>query len=132
MKVVTVPVIVVALGLSTVSAGAFQETTIGGGTPPQATENGKAGVAPAAGAVGGKTNAPADLSIMTPAQRKASQSSESGWLRIPGLGELGVLPKMNFGLELLYGQGESREAVTKPQDAPLDELTIRGSVKHNF
>ena len=54
-------------------------------------------------------------------------------IRIPGLGKLGTLPKMDFGLELLYGAAEG-----KPQTenvVPLDEsgdLTIRGSVKHEF
>lgn len=51
-------------------------------------------------------------------------------VRIPGLGSLGVIPKLDFGLELLYGAAES-EVV---EEDPLgdDELTIRGSVKHKF
>ena len=53
-------------------------------------------------------------------------------VRIPGLGRLGVLPKMDFGLELLYGAAEPRAAeppATSPGD---DDLTIRGSLKHRF
>lgn len=37
---------------------------------------------------------------------------------------------MDFGLELLYGANDS-----KPQnepEQPAEDLTIRGSVKHNF
>lgn len=52
-------------------------------------------------------------------------------IRIPGLGKLGTLPKMDFGLELLYGAAEGKA----PQAPELDEnsdLTIRGSVKHKF
>ena len=49
---------------------------------------------------------------------------------IPGLGKLGVLPKMNFGLELLYGAAEASKVEEPPQEA--DGLTIRGSIKHKF
>lgn len=52
-------------------------------------------------------------------------------IRIPGLGKLGTLPKMDFGLELLYGAAEGKA----PQAPEIDEnsdLTIRGSVKHKF
>jgi hypothetical protein len=53
-------------------------------------------------------------------------------VRIPGLGRLGVLPKMDFGLELLYGAAEPR-AAEPPATSPADEeLTIRGSLKHRF
>jgi len=54
-------------------------------------------------------------------------------VRIPGLGKLGVLPKMDFGLELLYGANESSKA-QEPADQvpPSEDLTIRGTVKHNF
>ena len=53
-------------------------------------------------------------------------------IRIPGLGKLGVLPKMDFGLELLYGAAENQptQPVTSPN--PDDDLTVRGSVKHRF
>ena len=122
---VAVPVIAVVLGLSLGPAEAFQETTIGTGAQPQAkAAEQPAGQAPVTG--------PAGLAIMTPEQTKAAEKSDPGRLRIPGLGELGVLPKMNFGLELLYGQGETGEPAAKPQDAPIDDLMIRGSVKHNF
>jgi hypothetical protein len=53
-------------------------------------------------------------------------------IRIPGLGKLGTLPKMDFGLELLYGATENKGNIP---DSGLDEnqdLTIRGSVKHKF
>ncbi len=54
-------------------------------------------------------------------------------IRIPGLGRLGVLPKMDFGLELLYGAADGagsgqQEALPNPED----DLTVRGSVKHRF
>ncbi len=55
-------------------------------------------------------------------------------IRIPGLGKLGTLPKMDFGLELLYGAAEGKPA-QEPENQGLDsdqDLTIRGSVKHRF
>lgn len=60
--------------------------------------------------------------------------SESGTeVRIPGLGKLGVLPKMDFGLELLYGAaGENRATEPRPDTGSDDDLRIRGTVKHRF
>jgi hypothetical protein len=54
-------------------------------------------------------------------------------VRIPGLGKLGSLPKMDFGLELLYGATEAKQQ-PEPQtrDENRDDLTIRGTVKHKF
>lgn len=52
-------------------------------------------------------------------------------VRIPGIGKLGVLPKMDFGLELLYGANEPKAPLDGPRDNSED-LTIRGSVKHRF
>ncbi len=60
----------------------------------------------------------------------AAKSETGTEIRIPGLGKLGTLPKMDFGLELLYGAAEQNV-----QDPVVDEnqdLTIRGSVKHKF
>ena len=51
-------------------------------------------------------------------------------MRIPGFGKVGVLPKLDFGLELLYGATESkgiREDRTEPSD-----VQIRGTIKHRF
>ncbi len=57
-------------------------------------------------------------------------------IRIPGLGKLGVLPKLDFGLELLYGVGDQNVvAPVAPSDRPSDQqdgVQIRGSVKHKF
>ncbi len=124
MKFVTVPAIAVVLGLSLGSAQAFQETEMGTTATPSAPAT-AAEVRPPAGM-------PQGMSLMTPTQKKAAEKPDSPGLTIPGLGSIGLLPKMNFGLELLYGEGETREPAAKPQEAPIDELMIRGSVKHNF
>lgn len=52
-------------------------------------------------------------------------------VRIPGLGKLGNLPKMDFGLELLYG-ASGKQPEMPATDEPRDDLTIRGTVKHTF
>jgi hypothetical protein len=66
----------------------------------------------------------------------AATKAEGTEVTIPGLGKLGVLPKMDFGLELLYGANEEpKEQDSDPaqQARPEDhELTIRGSVKKSF
>jgi len=54
-------------------------------------------------------------------------------VRIPGLGKLGVLPKFDFGLELLHGVNEkAEEAERQGQTLPGDDMQIRGSLKHRF
>lgn len=49
--------------------------------------------------------------------------------RIPGLGEKGVLPKLNFGLELLYSAQDADPAI---EDQPADDVTIKGTLRHKF
>lgn len=53
-------------------------------------------------------------------------------VRIPGLGKLGVLPKFDFGLELLYGANDQKLQEMDRQTAPGDDVQIRGSLKHRF
>jgi hypothetical protein len=117
---------VVALALAAALAaghGAFAFQEQKGATPPPAPE---AAPAPAEAA---PTEGKAGLSD------EAAPKPETGTeIRIPGLGKLGVLPKMDFGLELLYGAAENQSA-GQPDAAmpkPEDDLTVRGSVKHRF
>jgi hypothetical protein len=101
---------------------AFQEQTTGATTtPPQAEQPAPEAQPPADGK-------PLDLSGETAA--KPDTGTE---IRIPGLGKLGVLPKMDFGLELLYGAADPKPAGS-PEDVPdpSEDLTIRGTVKHRF
>ena len=51
-------------------------------------------------------------------------------VRIPGFGSVGVLPKLDFGLELLYGATDSRTR-TDERSEPSD-VQIRGTIKHRF
>jgi hypothetical protein len=65
-------------------------------------------------------------------QTAPAKNDDGTEIRIPGLGKLGTLPKMDFGLELLYGADDAKPAQdAQPQDGDQG-LMIHGSVKHNF
>jgi hypothetical protein len=52
-------------------------------------------------------------------------------VKIPGFGTVGVLPKLDFGLELLYGATDARG--TRPDDkSEPSDVQIRGTIKHRF
>ncbi len=103
---------VVALVLASTAAFAFQEQKT-------AVPTGNAGGA-------------AQLDV--PAVVSADSVSKGTPVRIPGLGTLGVIPKMDFGLELLYGVAEPANPVKRPElkSTDADEPLIRGSIKHKF
>jgi hypothetical protein len=101
---------------------AFQESTVGGGPDK-----------PAAGAFDlDLPKSAADpgkgLSLKAP---ELSIGKDTGTeVRIPGMGPLGVLPKLDFGLELLYGStdnGGRADERSQPSDVQL-----RGTIKHRF
>ncbi len=53
-------------------------------------------------------------------------------VRIPGLGTLGVIPKMDFGLELLYGAAEQPSKRVDPSKTDQDDVLVGGRIKHKF
>ena len=70
-------------------------------------------------------------------QDSATPSRTEGTeIRIPGLGKIGTLPKMDFGLDLLYSAAEdNNKAPNLPDSQNSDDqkdLMIHGSVKHRF
>src|SRR5262245_8246008 len=51
-------------------------------------------------------------------------------IRVPGVGSVGTLPKLDFGLELLYGADGSPG---RPDDrSQPSDVQIRATVKHRF
>lgn len=111
--------LIVAAGAIAVAPGAY------------AFEEQRAGGTPKAGEV--QPVAPkADYSTATGAEKPKADAGTV--VRIPGIGKLGVLPKLDFGLELLYGANRTQPDVTPEvtQDADDGDLRIRGSVKHRF
>jgi hypothetical protein len=124
---VAVAVVGLAGHLACPAALAFEETTIGGG-------DAKAKAAPAlelptelptqlpkAPAVPSK-----GLNLSTP-ELQLTPGTE---VRIPGLGKVGVLPKLDFGLELLYGANEQKGPFQDKTDP--DDVQLRGTIKHRF
>lgn len=111
-----------ALGLAVIAgprAFAFQEQN--GATAP-----------PPAEAQPAPTPAPTDKALGVSDETAQVKTDAGTEIRIPGLGKLGVLPKMDFGLELLYGAAETKQPQSTPPEDETDDLQIRGTVKHRF
>ena len=68
-------------------------------------------------------------------QRPPSEGKKA-WsgFELPGFGKIGVLPKLDFGLELLYGETPpaARAEGFADRDTEPDDVTIRGTFKHRF
>ncbi len=111
--------VVLAVGVFAQPLLAFQEEggpgkAAGGAVPSDVP-------APKAVAVPGK-----GLNLKVP-EMSLGQGTEG---RIPGLGAVGVLPKLDFGLELLYGATDTRGRPDEKSE-PSD-VQIRGTIKHRF
>jgi hypothetical protein len=112
----------VVLGLMGQSALAFEETTVGAGGQPGAA------VAPVLELPKDLPKAPGDPAKGLNLEMQLTPPGTE--IRIPGLGKVGVLPKLDFGLELLYGANEQKgtfEDKTNP-----DDVQLRGTFKHRF
>jgi len=116
--IITGVVLVIGAIVQAISAAAFEQTTVPTGKAAKAqgltTESTLPGVeltVPSQGANGGQTGA---------------------GVTFPGLGSLGVLPKLDFGLELLYGAPDSKIGGEAPNELPPDALTVYGTVKKTF
>jgi hypothetical protein len=62
----------------------------------------------------------------------AAPASKGTPVRIPGLGTLGVIPKMDFGLELLYGAADPSSKRPEPNKPEQDDVLVGGRIKHKF
>ena len=109
-----------AVGIMSHAALAFQETTIGGDE--------KKAAAPVLELPKSTPDASKSLNL-TPGGINLGKTSGTE-VRIPGLGTVGVLPKLDFGLELLYGANEQRGLPQEKSDP--DDVQIRGTIKHRF
>lgn len=109
MKAARLLVLGAVLGVANHAALAFQETNSG------STQAGPTPTAP--------------VELGTPPTTGRSTGPE---IKIPGLGTIGALPKLDFGLELLYGaQGEQQPI--GPRDEKFDSgAQIRGTLKYRF
>jgi hypothetical protein len=101
---------------------AFQESSTGGGSSTPAARATEPETPKSLGDLGKGVN------LKVP---ELSIGKDTGTeVRIPGMGTLGVLPRLDFGLELLYG---ANEPVGRPDDKsqPTD-MQIRATIKHRF
>lgn len=67
----------------------------------------------------------------------ALKQAEGTDVKIPGLGMLGTIPKVDFGLELLYGPKTGAEAMQLDQHTPesdmqKSDMQIKGTFTHKF
>lgn len=53
-------------------------------------------------------------------------------LAIPGIGSVGTLPKLEFGLELLYGSKNVPDTPQLDQPRPDGDVQIKGTLSHKF
>jgi len=102
-------------------ARAFTETTVPQ-AQPQTTQ-------PAPQLQIQKPEAGDGLSLVKPGDSNAGGTE----LRIPGIGSVGTVPKLDFGLDLLYGAGSDPVQVAPgPQDSTDKDVTIKGTIRHRF
>ena len=113
VRIVMLSIAVGAALAASAPALAFQEQAVGGGKA--------AGSTPGSQLPGLNLKLP-DLDIA---------KSTGTEVRIPGVGTLGVLPKLDFGLELLYGANDSVGVRPDDRSQPSD-VQIRGTIKHRF
>jgi hypothetical protein len=113
-RVVRLVVAVVASVALAEPSHAFDERWIGGGSDK-----------PAAGASN------MHLPSLDLAMPELSPGKDTGTeIRIPGVGSVGVLPQLDFGLELLYGANDSGG---RPDDkSQPSDMQIRATIKHRF
>ncbi|MBX2804451.1 MAG: hypothetical protein KTR19_00645 [Hyphomicrobiales bacterium] len=119
----TVQIIAVTLAASAFGAmyaAAFTETPI---KPPAGQV---APEAPAANLNIEQTDGSTGLMLTTPGD--ASGETE---LTIPGVGTIGKIPKVDFGLELLYGNSAD-ETPNAEVDNQQDDVLIKGKIRHRF
>ena len=102
MKVLAVGVL---LAVASTASMAFEEQKMNPGSA-------------AGGAAGskGSPSAGAGLGIAVP-ELSAPKADAGTKIRVPGLGVIGEIPKMDFGLELLYGASQNKQMEGERNDA---------------
>lgn len=80
----------------------------------------------------GENSEPAQDRLNLSAEKPKVETPAAPSITIPGLSSLGVLPKLDFGLELLYGNPEVGVAPDLEPKQEKDGLEIKGTLKHRF
>lgn len=108
------------MAFSAMHAAAFTETKI---QPPAGQA---APEAPAANLNIEQEDGSTGLMLTTP-----DNGSGETELNIPGVGTIGKIPKLDFGLELLYGNN-AEETPGAEVDNRQDDVLIKGKIRHRF
>jgi len=117
--------IALSLAQQVTGAMAFSTETV---TPPQ-NDTQAAPLTP----FGQQLSLPGKTPEQAPADSLALSSKDSGTeVIIPGIGSVGKLPKLDFGLELLYGEKNSPDALQFDQHSPENDMQIKGTLSHKF
>jgi hypothetical protein len=110
----------------TIAAGVMAALWISA-SPAVAFEESPAAPAPEAVQVAPETKAPAaELQAPTPGP---APSAEKSGAKLFGFS---LLPKLDFGLELLYSQPQAAELQQGPQPDDDGDVTVLGKVKRHF
>jgi hypothetical protein len=112
-----------ALVLLAQPAVAFKQTEGGGQEPGGAATEATTGQSPTLEPGKGLNLSGPGLSLGT------SKGTE---VKIPGIGTVGVLPKLDFGLELLYGANGNENKAMPEDKNEANDMQIRGTIKHRF
>jgi hypothetical protein len=118
--------------LQITGAMAFQAETV---APPQQQSTTQA--APLT-PFGQQLTVPGKMPQQTPADPLAITGKDNGTeVTIPGIGSVGKLPKLDFGLELLYGAKNAPESLqldqhSLDQQVPEKDMQIKGTLSHKF
>ncbi len=122
--------IALSLALQVSGAMAFSTETI---TPPQNNTQ-AAPLTP----FGQQLSLPNKAPEQTPSDPLALTGKDSGTeVTSPGIGSVGKLPKLDFGLELLYGGKGSPDSLQFDQHSldphsPDNDMQIKGTLSHKF
>jgi hypothetical protein len=106
---------------STLGAAAFTETNI----QPPASQAAPEKAAPNLNLE--QSGDGVGLNLSTPDNNGTGETE----LNIPGVGTIGKLPKLDFGLELLYGNGGD-ENPNPDNNNRQDDVLIQGKIRHRF
>jgi len=97
-----------------------------GGAAMAFEEQGARSVAPPAGSAAPSTAVDPKTLPLSPTELMPNGPSGTK-IRIPGLGVIGEIPKMDFGLELLYGASESK-SLDQQQGDEANGVILRGTI----
>jgi hypothetical protein len=123
--------IALPFALPITGAAAFQSEPV---APPQQQSNSQAAPLSPFGQQLSLPNQPPQ----GPADPLAVTGKDGGTeVKIPGIGSVGKLPKLDFGLELLYGARSAPETLqldqhNGDQHVPENDMQIKGTLSHKF